>query len=595
MVIEHKQKDDALSYSNAKNEYLIASIEEQDKLADDQDFATHGERYSTAMKGHYERLFPTVRSARDQQLFDSEARLMDERGAVAVGENSRVKEIDWHLGKFSQNMIDAQGIIMAASDAQTAQDSMFTVLEQGAALRKRGYLDEEAYTAAMHDFVTTTAGKRLMAMNPKQREILLERSITLARTQGEPITQDQISAGEGSGSIADFLPLDERVKMLEATRKGNEHDDTMAQAYAVFDDVRSRHVDPGKVAAAVRVASEGQEPDVRTALRTLSMQYRQDMQAEEDAEIEDIMIAGSALARAKKNPADMAGQQWGRLQGFQKQALMDEFAAAMENREFGKFDVWDRPTGESGMSYALWRSIPRDQKTAVTLDSPEWKLSFTATQWASMLKEQEIIRDEEAEPKKATPRTPGPTPMQRVSAALVSDGTIPQTGRSDDDNILYWSTVANYHNAIAYAEELKDGRLTTEEEALVFAKMMEDRAFTDSFYKAKLWPGGPETDEDRKKAIASMSPAILNKAREPLAGYTTSVGGIPMSHRQKLRQMATDIGLTPNDISEYDLERANFALVNLIGTEGRRYTLETITGAEFEDMDLEIERRLRGR
>ena len=68
MAIEHKQKDDALSYSNAKNEYLTADIQERAKLADDENFATHDQRYREAMKGHYERLFPTVRSDRDRSI-----------------------------------------------------------------------------------------------------------------------------------------------------------------------------------------------------------------------------------------------------------------------------------------------------------------------------------------------------------------------------------------------------------------------------------------------------------------------------------------------------------------------------------------------
>lgn len=592
MAIDHKNKDDALSYSNAKNEYLVADIQEREKLADDQDFASHGERYRVAMKGHYERLFPTVRSARDQHLFDSEARLMDARGTVAVGENSRVKEIDWNLGQFNKNLQTAQGVIMAAGDAQTAQDAMFTVLEQGAALRERGYLSEEEYQLKMQTFVSDTAFKRLTAMDPKQREVLLERSITMTKTKGEPITRDQIQNGEGSDSIADFLPLDVRVKMLDETRKGNEHDDTMDAAYGIFDAVRSRHVDPGKVAAAARVAGEGQPSDVRSALRTLTTQYRQDIKAEEDAEIADIMLAGSELALNKINPETMPGQQWGKLQGFQKAALKDQFNAAMTDREFGEFNVWDRPIGEDGMSYSLWMSIPRDQKPAVTLEDPAWKMSFTATQWAALKKEQESIVADQAKPDKATPRTPGPTPMQRVNAALVRDGTIPQTGRTNDDNELYWSTVANYHNAIAYAEEVKNGRLTTEEEELVFSRMMQDKAFTDSFWD---WTGGAGTDDSKKKAIASMSPSVLDKAREPLIGQKTSVGGVPMTHREKLRQMATDISLAPDDVSENDLERANFAMINLIGTEGQRYTMQTITPAQMADVDLEIERRLRGK
>jgi hypothetical protein len=94
--------------------------------------------------------------------------------------------------------------------------------------------------------------------------------------------------------------------------------------------------------------------------------------------------------------------------------------------------------------------------------------------------------------------------------------------------------------------------------------------------------------------IASMSPEILNKARAPLTGQKTIHGGIRMTVREKLEQMARDVEIPVDGISEYDLERAHFALINLIGTSGERYTLQTITDAEHADVDLEIERRLRG-
>jgi len=594
MAIQHKQKDDALSYSNAKNEYLIADIQERDKLQDDQDFATHDERYRTAMNGHYERLFPTVKSTRDRSLFDVEARLMNERGAVAVGDNARTKEIDWNVSTFRRHGTELQAVIMAAKDAQTAQDAMFAYLNHANSLLDAGYLTPDEHRAETQGFVTVTARSRLIAMEPRDREAMLERSITMARTQGSPITRDQIQKGEGSGSLADFIPLDERVAMLEATRKGNDHDATMTEAYEVFDEVRANHDDPAKVGAAIREASKGLDSDVRTALDAMNTRYRQSVAAEESAEVTRIMKVGSQMIGENKNPEDMDGEEWMKLQEFQKESLREAYIAKLENREFGEFDVQSRPAGEKGMSYAKWMQIPREQRAHVTLESPEWKMSFTPSGWALLLRDQEAIK-KELDSGKVTPRTPGPTVLQRVSAALVADGTIPQTGRDDKHNKIYWTTVMNYHLAIAAAEDVKNGKLTTEEEEVVFARMMEDRAFTDSYYTGSLWPGGPETDPDEAQRIATMPPETLNKARKELSPNQTTVhGGQKMTHRQKLETMGVNIGLNEGDISEYDLARANFALVNLIGTEGQRYNLSTITPAEMKDVDLEIERRLRG-
>jgi len=607
MAIEHKQKDDALSYSNAKNEYLIADIQERERLQNDQDFATHDERYRTAMSGHYDRLFPTVRSQRDRLLFDAEARLMNERGSVAVGENSRVKEIDWHVGQFKQNAIDAQGVIMAAQDAQTAQDAMFGVLEQGAALRERGYLSEEEYTTSMQGFVTDTAEKRLIAMDPKMREVLLERSITMAKTRGEPITQEQIQLGEGSGSIADFLPLDERVKMLDATRKGNEHDDTMTEAYAQWDDIRSTYTDPKKVNDEIRRRGKDLDHDVRTALETMSRTYQVEETRLSASGRQNTMIAASGLLDQGINPeVAMAGEQWGALLDVQKEALRDGWLNRQQHDGFGQIDVmYTEPKtgpdshiiaedgsimlGEStpAPSYSYWKGLPAADRAKIKLDDETWRQAFTQETWQDLKAEQARIQDAIDAGKPVT-ESPGLTPMQRVNSSLVTMEIIPQTERGEEDQRKYWAAVRALDRAIRVAEGVKGSRLTADEEAREWALLLEDAAFTDHYW----WD--PDTDEEDKQKIVTMDPETLNRARTPFTGQTTSVGGQTMTHREKMRQMATDLGMAADDVPERDLERANFAMINLIGTDGQRYNIYTITPEQMDDVDAEIKRRLGG-
>ena len=565
MAIEHKQKDDALSYSNAKNEYLIADIQERDRLQDDQKFATHDERYRTAMKGHYERLFPTVKSRRDQHLFDADARLMNERGAVAVGENARTKEIDWNIGNARQNAADMQGVIMAASDAQTAQDGMFTVLEQYASLRAQGLISETAHQTETQDFVSETAFKRLVAMDPKDREVLLERSITMAKTNGR-ITRDQIKAGNGSGSIADFLPLDQRVQMLETTRKGNEHDDTMSQAYEIFDKITDLYTDPNNVNDAIKKASKGQEPDVRTALKTMSREYRVSEDALLSSRRQNIMDAGTAMINAGDNPENMDGTDWATMGLNQQEALKEAYNANMENRQFGTFDVVARPmradgTREPGMSAQLWRSIPYEQKPIVNLKTPEWKMSFTSDGWHTLLKEQEQIK------KSIDTATPAPfdTGMSNhgmVTSMLVGKGLITQTGRDIEDSEVYQNLMWAMDRATQDAQVDKGSKLTNKERKDVLVEIMVPMAFTDDW---TLWAN---KDKDDRINIAAMSSKQLKTARlswrdaakDPA---TESSAGVPVSYRQSLEKMAKDMDLTPDKDGapdQDDYERAYFAL-----------------------------------
>lgn len=587
MAIEHKKKDDALSYSNAKNEYLIADIQEREKLRDDQDFATHDERYRTAMAGHYERLFPTVRSSRDRLLFDAEARLMNERGSVAVGENSRTKEIDWNLGQFNDHLTKAQGVIMAAQDAQTAQDAMFSVLEQGAALRERGYLTETEYQAKMQGFVTDTAFARLVAMDPKMREVLLERSITMTKTNGEPITREQIAAGEGSDSIADFLPLDVRVKMLEETRKGNEHDMALDDAYQVFDEITAVHKDPNKVGAAAREAGKGMDSKARANLNTLVTQYQQAAAREETAEEDDILTRGSAMIDQDMNPElAMQGGDWEKLQEFQKKALRDSWEAKQEGREFGKFNVYSRPTGEEGMSYALWKSIPREQRVAVTLESPEWKMSFTPTMWAQLKAEQDTIQ-KELDGSKPAKLPSGMTNQQLIQAALVRSGDIPQTGRSDAEQETYYSALAAMDYRTQVEQERLGRALTNEERRKVMVDMMVDKAFTDRDF---LW-FDDDYDPGEQKPVALMSAKERRIAFLPIAdarkegGYVDPDTGIPMTVEAYLIAAGKrgDFGeVVAGPISQKNMERAYFALERLS---------QIMSPAE---VDAEILRRLKG-
>ena len=130
--------------------------------------------------------------------------------------------------------------------------------------------------------------------------------------------------------------------------------------------------------------------------------------------------------------------------------------------------------------------------------------------------------------------------------------------------------------------------MTADEEATIWTDMLKDAAFTDHYW----WD--PDTDEEDKQLIVTMDPETLNRAREPFIGSSTVHGGQKMTHRQKIEQMAVDIGLVADDVAERDLERANFALVNLVGTDGNRYNIYTITEAQMEDVNDEIERRLGG-
>lgn len=563
MAIDHKEKDDALSYSNAKNEYLIADMQEREKLKHDQEFATHDERYRTAMKGHYERLFPTVRSNRDRALFDAEARLMNERGSISVKDNARTKEIDWRIGQFNAHAEAAKQIAVTATDAQTAQDAMFGVMEEATALRKAGLISEAEYQAKLQEYVKDVALSRLLGMDPEDRGALLERSITMTRTKGQQLTGEQIANGEGSGSIADFLPLDVRQKLYEETQKGIEHDDNMREAYAIYDEVTAKHTAPQDVTAALAQAGRGKDPKVRQALNTLGTQYRVNQAAAEEAERDDIYTVGSQMVDAGQNPEDMPGQEWEKLLQTQKNTLMAAYKAKMEGREFGEFNVISRPEGEEGASYKLWKEIPREQRPAVTLEDPYWKLAFKPSMWQQLVNEQEQIKKEQA----GTVKLPGGlNNQQMVQSFLVSSGTIPQTGRSEEDNEVYYGMVAAMDFRVQAEQDRLGRALSNEERRKVLTGLMVERAYHD-----RDWIDSDYDPKEMKPVVlmdaGERNRAFLNieDARKP-GSFIDPITRVPMTVEKYLKAAAArgDFGeKVEGEISQKNLERAYFALEKL--------------------------------
>lgn len=595
MAIQHKEKDDALSYAHAKNEYLIADIEERAKLADDQDFATHGERYNEAMKGHYERLFPTVRSERDRGLFDAEARLQTARGTVAVDDNARTKEIDWNVAELGRHGKELQGVVMAAGDVATAQAAISAYLEHINSLLAKGLIDETQHEAWSRTWVTDVSRARVKAMDPKLREEVLERSIALARGQKGPITREQVAAGEGSGSIADFIPLDERVAMWEATKKGNEEDEHGEAAYAAWDEIRSTLNDVVLVGAAVRKASIGMDPKARAILNGINTSYRASITAEQELTQEAIMLAGSQLIRDGKSPRDVGGEKWMLLDEFQKTAMDNAYDAHQVNRQFGTFNVYSRPMDkngnpEPGMSYAVWSSIPYEQKPIVTLDNEAWKMSFTPEMWAQLLAEQTAIRDQIASGKpRVLPQ--GMTNQQLVQAALLQNQGIPTTGRSDEQNEIYYGALAAMDYMVQLAQIAAKGPITNELRRKILVDMMVDKAYTD---RDTFFGGGwfdSDYDPEEMKPAALMSRSERNIAFLHISGarvkgsYIDPDTKVPMTIENYLSTAARrgDFGEPYlGEISEKNMERAYFALERLSAI---------MSPAE---VDAEILRRLKG-
>lgn len=562
MAIEHKTKDDALSYANAKNEYMIADIQERQKLNEDQDHATHDERYRAAMAGHYERLFPTVTSARDRHLFDAEARLMNERGSVAVGDNARKIGIGQSVDAFNSHAQDAKAIILTSNDPQVAQDAMFGILEEATALRDRGYFTPEQYKAVLQTWVQDTAFARLRAMDPAEREKHLEASITHRKTTGKPIDEEMIQQGLGSGSIADFLPLDTAVAMLETTQKANEIEMTLGAAQEIFDvAAESYQTDSGAMMDQIRELTKDADPEVREKALQLGRQERDDRR-NEIVDDRDRIRTGISAGIQNDIPPDQANPDDLAVLTSQDKAVLDaEWQAHLEGREYGKATMWtDEQAAASGLpvSYATWRGFSDELKAEVDLQASVWRMSLTQGVHKALVDEQDTIKNAT----KATRQLPGGlTNQQMVTSALSRQGIVPQLGRDLEDTQAFQQVIFVMDRRTQEAQAAKGSALTNHERNAILADIMAPIAFTDTDFFMS------DYDLDEAVPVAAMSVKQREDARLKWTDATKDIippdpdtpNALPTSYQQELELIATKMK-PPVTPSTHEYERAYFAL-----------------------------------
>ena len=567
MAIDHKQKDDALNYANAKNEYLIADIKERAKLKDDKDYETFEPRYREAMKGHYDRLFPTVTSNRDRSLFDAEARLMNERGAVQVSDLSRTKEIDYEVGKYySDTELNKQAMLVEQAP-QIVNDMMITQADRVDAMVERGYFDETEGQAEKQRVVQAWATDRLIDMDPQVRAMMLERSIE-GREAGGPITVEDLRAGKGNDSIADFLHYETAVKMLRETQVENEIDDENAAARAVVEAAYAAHPDNAEAANAMArklAKNEGLDGSTYERMEGMLTSRSNEVTRNKNALQDRIITENTDFIANGKLYEDISGAELKHLTPAQRESLRI-YSGRMQTKGQGFADIDQLvPANDGANSYATWRNLTDAEKAEVPLDQSDWVTPFTADTWQFLKDEQDRIKNST---KKAPTLPGGLTNSQLVLGTLVSNGTIPQTMRDPENNETYQRTLLSLDKAIQIAQEEKGSALTNMERRKLLAEVMQPTAFTDSYYNFPFFgTAGRSTSAAERSAIATMTADEIKRGRLPIEEAAEEVAsisstGIQTTYKQGLEQWAADFSVEP---SQLEYERAYFAAKNGMG------------------------------
>lgn len=525
VLVDRKTKQDRLNYALAKAKILQADIDERQKLAEDEDWETHDKRYRTGIGTRRDEIYSKYKlTPHDAAILGAESDLIIERGAVQVGERARKVKIDQHVAELNDDLLVAAENVKLA-DPATANDMMLTQLDSINAAEEKGYItDRQAQDVRMR-FVESVAVDRLITMDPKDRERELERSLTKRKTTGR-ISQEDIAAGKGTGSIADFLPAEIVAKMLRETKAENEIDDTNNIAYAVADEAWELYpdVDQGKERQAhIRNKLKG-NPDARSvADRVLSSRTNAEQAADNAAVREDI--------KRESHLMEELAQAWQDAETAEEKASIqrytyDDIPASVKRNwsatqraqmlEYsnrvnqGKFfadttNNYEHEYDENGNlvrpSWAAWSEMSNAEKARQDLTEPMWKLNFDEEDWRRALRYQETIRSG------AQVKIPGGlTNSQLVSAVLRSMGEISSAGgKMGDEAKKHGRTLNALDHRIQIRQEQEGRELTNDERREELTEILKETAYTDRD-EFLGWIGlDSHYDEHERKSLAEMS------------------------------------------------------------------------------------------
>lgn len=562
---EHKKKNDAFNYAMAKNELLQADIKEREKLKEDQDWQTHDERYRNGLKASRAEIFSRFNlDPTDAAVLDAEANLITERGAVKIGEHARRLKIDESVARLESGL-DAAREAIAVADPVTRNDMLLTQLDGITAAVEKGYLSDEQGQAKRQAFTQDVAMASLIGMDPAEREAALEKSIAM-RKGGGPLSTEDIRAGKGTGSVADFLHFDTANKLLKQTKRENEVSNELEQAYSIVDSAVAAH--PEDTAAQmkfIRDRSKGVDAKVRSRAESIGRQRAEEQRVADNEVRQKILRSAGELMRDDGfTYDDLPASELSKLSPAQDAELQRYDRMLRNNRQFADVTNWhDEKRDENGdlvrPAYSTWADMSDEEKAEQDLTLPMWRTNFTNQQWKQFVDEKERIVNGTQTTKEDNVQTND----QILQSVLVGNGIVPQTGRSDAENEIYQRIRARFSDDIRVLQETKFAgkKAPYEERKKVLLNILSEQAWV----RDAGWFGFDDSLEDARPLFA-LTPEQMKSGFVPIdvvRSQTTrvDVAGTPieMTWEQRLVNLSKE-RLNGREPSQKDIENAFFAV-----------------------------------
>jgi hypothetical protein len=219
---EKTQKDSRLGYALAKNELMAFDAELRNTYRDRQDYENFDKSYTDAYTEGFneiaERHFPKF-TQEDRALFSAESDLGRERGRAAIGDLAHGLELAAKRASIETDLIRFSELTQSATPGEERNGYMMQALETINAGVEEGVILKDDAVTMRKAFAETQATHIMADMEPEDRLDEIQLALLWRERNKATLTPEQAAAGEGSGSIGDFLPLHTLREMEQVTEK----------------------------------------------------------------------------------------------------------------------------------------------------------------------------------------------------------------------------------------------------------------------------------------------------------------------------------------------------------------------------------------
>lgn len=261
------EREDKLAYAKAKSDLLVADIKTRAELEADPDWQSYDKRYREKMAQARQASSASLKPG-DRRVFEQDSGFDIERGAAAMGEIARRKEVDTGVSTLDGVLTTNRTAALEAHDEPTRAAFVRSALDAVDGAQKQGYIGAAQATNLRQNW-TAQYGEGYVSLQPPAERIAM-----LNKPKGTP---------------AEFIDPEKRAALLKVAQNENKETRIRADSQAAEDQIFS---EGGSLESMRKKARALTDPDVRDS--TLARLEGRVNDREADREVADRHLRRSA-------------------------------------------------------------------------------------------------------------------------------------------------------------------------------------------------------------------------------------------------------------------------------------------------------------